>query len=211
MTTPADIPLKCRCDKVGGIARHASGATGNRLVCYCDDCQTFARFLEQPGVMDEHGGTEIFQMAPARLQITRGTELLRCVRLSPKGLYRFYAECCRTPVANMAGPRLPFAGVVHSFIPEDPRGLPREEALGKVVGRVQGRFAVGGVPKGADASASAGVLVRCFGIMIGWWIRGLGSPSPFFDPETSSLRVECRVLTLEERDRWRPQAQQATA
>jgi hypothetical protein len=206
MTTASDstgFPLKCRCGTLRGVAEQASGSTGNRLVCYCDDCQTFARWLEVPGVLDSFGGTEVFQMAPARLKITAGTESLACVRLSPKGLFRFYAGCCRTPVANMAGPRIPFVGIAHPFMDFEADGRPREVSLGPVEGRVQGRFAIGGVPPGADAKASFGVVVKVVGIMAGWWLKGLGSPSPFFDASTGALRMDPKVLTREERERWR--------
>jgi hypothetical protein len=201
--TTTDFPLKCRCGALRGVAEHTSPSTGNRLICYCDDCQTFARWLEVPGVLDSLGGTEAFQMAPARLKITAGMESLACARLSPKGLFRFYAGCCRTPVANMAGPRIPFVGVARSFIDVSTDGRPPEVSLGPVVGRVQGRFATGGVPPGADAKASFGVVVKLVGIMASWWLRGLGSPTPFFDPNTGALRMQAKVLTREERERWR--------
>jgi hypothetical protein len=35
--------------------------------------------------------------------------------------------------------------------------------------------------------------------MLGWWVRGLGRPSPFFDDRTNALRCAPRVLTLSER------------
>jgi hypothetical protein len=40
-----DVPLRCRCGHVRGTAREVSPSTGFRFVCYCTDCQAFARFL----------------------------------------------------------------------------------------------------------------------------------------------------------------------
>jgi len=65
------------------------------------DCQAFARLLERTDVLDPAGGTGIFQMPPARMQLTTGADGLRCLRLSDKVL-RWYADCCRTPIANTA-------------------------------------------------------------------------------------------------------------
>ncbi len=43
-----DIPLRCLCGRMRGVARAVSPSAGFRFVCYCKDCQAFARFLEQP-------------------------------------------------------------------------------------------------------------------------------------------------------------------
>ena len=63
---PSDLALRCRCGHVRGIARDVSPANGFRFVCYCKDCQAFARFLERADVLDPAGGTDIFQMPPGR-------------------------------------------------------------------------------------------------------------------------------------------------
>ncbi|HET7540677.1 MAG TPA: DUF6151 family protein [Polyangiaceae bacterium] len=60
---PRDIPLRCDCGTLTGVALGAGPSTGCRVVCYCDDCQAFARFLARPDTTDEWGGTDIFQIA----------------------------------------------------------------------------------------------------------------------------------------------------
>ena len=40
----ADLPIRCACGAVAGVLRAVSSRRGNRLVCYCDDCQSFAHF-----------------------------------------------------------------------------------------------------------------------------------------------------------------------
>ena len=109
------IPLRCKCGRVRGVAMDVSRSTGFRFVCYCKDCQAFARFLERADVLDTAGGTDIFQMPPARVRLTEGTEAIRCLRLSDK-ILRWYTDCCRTPIANTAADsRFPLAGTIHCF------------------------------------------------------------------------------------------------
>ena len=45
---PTDLPLRCSCGAVTGTLRGVASRRGNRLVCYCDDCQSFAHFLRRP-------------------------------------------------------------------------------------------------------------------------------------------------------------------
>ena len=94
-----DLPLRCRCGRMRGVASNVSPSTGFRFVCYCEDCQAFARFLDRTDVLDPAGGTDIFHMPPGRVKLTAGTDAMRCLRLSDKVL-RWYTECCRTPIAN---------------------------------------------------------------------------------------------------------------
>ena len=109
-----DLPLRCQCGRTRGVASNVSPSTGFRFVCYCKDCQAFARFLERADVLDPAGGTDIFQMPPGRVKLTAGTDALRCLRFSNKVL-RWYTDCCRTPIANTAArPHFPVIGVVLS-------------------------------------------------------------------------------------------------
>ena len=88
------VDLRCQCGAVRGLANTVAPDTGMHVVCMCDDCQAFAHFLERDDVLDASGGTAIFQLRPAQLEITAGREHLRCMRLSEKGLLRWYAGCC---------------------------------------------------------------------------------------------------------------------
>ena len=71
-----------------------------------------SRFVEQPDVLDAAAGTDIF---PGRVKLTAGTDAVRCLCLSSK-IFRWYTDCCRTPIGNTAGPRFPLFGLIHSFI-----------------------------------------------------------------------------------------------
>jgi Family of unknown function (DUF6151) len=182
-----------------GVAREVSPSTGFRFVCYCGDCQAFARFLERADVLDPAGGTDIFQMPPGRVKLTAGADALRCLRLSDKVL-RWYADCCRTPIANTAAdPRFPLAAVIHSFMDHQADGRSRDEALGPPLCRIYERSAVGPLPPKAPPPASLGVFARRMSKLLGWWVRGLARPTPFFDDRTQAPRAVPRALTRSER------------
>lgn len=75
MTT--DLSIQCHCGSVRGLARGVSRKVGIRVVCYCDDCQAFANYLGAGDtILDSHGGTDIFQMSPAALNIMHGLDNL---------------------------------------------------------------------------------------------------------------------------------------
>jgi hypothetical protein len=195
----SDLPLRCKCGRVRGVAIDVLPSTGFRFVCYCRDCQAFARFLARTDVLDPAGGTDIFQMPPARIKLTAGTEALRSLRFSDRVL-RWYSDCCRTPVANTAAwPGFPLAGVIHSFMDHEASGRSRDEALGPPLCRVFGRSAIAPLPPNASPPPSFGLYARRIPSLLGWWARGLARPSPFFDELTKAPRAEPRVLTASER------------
>src|SRR5688572_14150446 len=104
-----DVELRCACGAVQGFVAEASASTINRCVCYCDDCQAFARFLGRDDIMNDRGGTDIVQVAPSRVRIVAGADNLRSMRLSEKGILRWYTNCCKTPAGNqLNSSRSPF-------------------------------------------------------------------------------------------------------
>jgi len=197
--TGLDLALRCRCGHVRGVATDVSPSTGFRFVCYCGDCQAFARYLKRTGVLDPAGGTDIFQMPPARIRLTAGTDALRCLRLSDKVL-RWYADCCRTPIANTAaGSRFPLAGMIHCFMDHEASDRSRDEALGPPLCRVFERSAIAPLPPDVPPPPSLGLYARRIPRLLGWWMRGLARPSPFFDDSTKAPRAVPRVLAPGER------------
>lgn len=187
-----------------GVARGVSSSNGVRLVCMCDDCQTFGQWLGPEKVLDENGGSEVYQTVPARLQITRGHEHLRCLRLSPRGLMRWYAACCNTPIANcLARPRLAFVGLHMRFVDPDLDAHARDERFGPVRARVQARWGKPPLPPDAHPRAPLGVILRSLRVVGAGYLRGAHSPSPLFDPETGAPTVEPTVIAKEERARLR--------
>ena len=100
---PLDLPLRCQCGRMRGVASHVSPSSGFRFVCYCGDCQAFARFLDRADVLDHAGGTDIFHMPPARVKLTAGAEA---------------CDACASPARSCAGT----ANVAGRRSPTLPRG-----------------------------------------------------------------------------------------
>src|SRR5512138_1159404 len=103
-----DIELECRCGEIHGWVRGISPGTVNRMICYCDDCQAFLHFLERTDLFEPHSGTEVVQLAPRVVTFDRGTDHICGMRLNPKGMHRWYASCCKTPLGNTVTPSVPF-------------------------------------------------------------------------------------------------------
>src|SRR5262245_33455876 len=136
-----DAELSCRCGEIQGRVKDASPRTVNRVVCYCDDCQAFLHYLGRADLLDPHGGTDIVQVAPASLAVHHGTERIAGLRVTPKGLYRWYASCCRTPLGTTVGPAIPFVGIVARVF-EDAGGS-ADQIFGKPIGAILGKYAIG--------------------------------------------------------------------
>jgi hypothetical protein len=145
---------------------------------------------------DPAGGTDIFQMPLGRLKLTAGTDVVRCLRLSSR-VYRWYADCCQTPIGNTAGARFPIVGLIHSFM--DIEGPFRDETLGVPLCRIFERSATGPLPSNAPAPPSISLLAVRGIRLLGWWSRGLGRPNPFFDSRTKAPLSIPRIVTRSER------------
>ena len=145
-------------------------------------------------MIDAAGGTDIFQMPPGRVTLTAGTDAMRCLCISSKVL-RWYADCCRTPIANTAAsPRFPVVALIHSFMNYEGSGLSRDEVLGPPLCRVYERSALGPLPPNAPAPPSLGLFAVRASKVLGWWMRGLARPTPFFDAGTNAPLSPPRVL-----------------
>lgn len=118
-THPADAtvpswlshPVQCRCGIVQGELLRLEKAL--HAVCYCRDCQTYAHALgEASRTLDAKGGTEVVATQAKYLRFSSGAGRLACVRLTETGILRWYASCCRTPLANTPRDmRLPYVSV----------------------------------------------------------------------------------------------------
>ncbi|MBJ7539367.1 DUF6151 family protein [Marinomonas transparens] len=193
-----EIKLKCACGSVQGTTTNVTGKSGTRVVCCCDDCQSFAHYLEQESdaseqkvdVLDQYGGTDIFQMPIASLKITQGNEHVSCMRLSPKGIHRWYAKCCNTPIGNTMDAGVPFVGVIHNFMDNE---ATREADLGKSRGHIMVKFATQHVPENLQVSFFK-ITLRVLAKLLIWKLKGLNKPSVFFK-ENGDPVVEPNVLT----------------
>ena len=175
--------------------------TISRVVCYCDDCQAFLHHLGRADLLDARGGAEIIQVSPAALELDRGTEHVTGLRLGPKGLYRFYASCCKTPLGNLASPAIPFIGLSHEVF-GDIDALRRDTLFG-TPWRILGKFAIGGKPEGATTSNLRGIA-RTVRLLAGGKLTGKGWPNPFFEKNARAPRYAVTTLSPAEREALRP-------
>ena len=192
-----NLSIQCKCGELQGTVTGISSKNGYWVVCYCDDCQAFAHFLgNSDRSLDAHGGTDLFQMSPARLRITQGIEQLACVRLTRKGPFRWYSKCCKTPVGNTPPTyQLPFIGLIHSSIATAKQ--PLDELLGSEQIRVMGKFAipVNGELPDAHGGFPLSHIARILWKILGWRIRGDHRHSPFFDRQTGEPIAAVQILS----------------
>ena len=170
-----------------------------RGICYCKDCQAFARFLERADtVLDEHDGTALVATLPAQVHFSHGVDALVCMSLSDQGLLRWYASCCKTPIGNTPRDvKMPYVGLIESCLTSNSPTL--QESFGPVRMVLNTKDA-----RGPVASTPVRNLVALLGIMksvIGARLSGAYQRNPFFRAGTDMPVAHPRVLTKAERER----------
>ena len=180
------IPLRCRCGHVQGVV--GTGDTSVRATCYCKDCRAFAEWLGAPGLLDAAGGVDVVAMAPSQVRITAGQDQVACMSLSERGIHRWYAACCRTPLGNMGrNPAIHYVGMSTACM----AGAAAVDAAFGVAGRcvINTGSATAPVKKTPLAFAWGGLRIVA-GLLRGK-LRGLRQ-SPFHD--VSKGRAQCQVV-----------------
>ncbi|MBL8564606.1 MAG: hypothetical protein JNM89_02695 [Hyphomicrobiaceae bacterium] len=190
----------CRCGAVQGTVAEASPQAVNRVICYCDDCQAFAHHLGRPDLLDEHGGTDIIQVAPAMISFDAGREYIAGIRLSPNGLHRWYARCCNTPMGNTVGPSIPLVGTVAQVFHTN--GQVADRLFGRPAGAIMAQYAIG-APEGASRRIGSRLMLSSIAKVIGWRLKGKAWPNPFFDRATKRPHYRVTVVPETERQRLR--------
>ena len=186
-----DVSLRCRCGRVELRVHDVSPKVASRVICHCDGCTRFAERMDR-SVLDEHGGTERFNVSPACLEFASGIDALGCIQQSSKGALRWVATCCDTPLGlTLPSARMPFVGLDVARL--DQRALPVEltELIGPLRARVNGHFdrEVRGAMK-ADVASLLGMLAHLAPLTFTWWLRGDQQRSPFFSMPTGEPVVE---------------------
>jgi hypothetical protein len=196
---PNTYQLSCRCGQLRGVL--SARKPSNRCVCYCSDCQAFARHLGASGVLDAQGATDIIQLPQANLHFSQGLDKLACLRLTETGMLRWYAACCRTPIANTpASPRFSFVGLIHSGLRAGDQSL--DAAFGPVSMRTSVESALG-----PEAPAATGLLrgaMKVLAMVVKARLSGAWQRSPFFDAQTGVPVAAPRVLSANELAAARP-------
>ena len=179
------LPLRCRCGRVQGEI--GTRDTYVRATCYCKDCRAFADWLGAPGLLDPAGGVDVVAMGPSQVRITAGHDQVACMSLSERGIHRWYAACCRTPLGNMGrNPAIHYVGMSTACM----EGAEADAAFGPA-GRcvINADSATAPVEKTPVAFAVGGLRI-VLGILRGK-LRGLRG-SPFYD--VAKGRARCEVV-----------------
>src|SRR5450432_1409759 len=191
-------PLQCRCGTLKGYVSPPDMAS--RAVCYCKDCQAFAHFLERPDdrVLNELGGTELVATLPRHVHFTQGLEALVCMSLSDRGLLRWYASCCNTPIGNTPRDlKTSYVGLVHSCLAERAPSL--QDSFGRVRMVLQTDSAKGKVK--STPVSNVVTLLKIMKSVIAARMSGSYKNNPFFAKDSGSPIKQPRVLTTTERAR----------
>lgn len=202
------MQVQCHCGAWAADVARFPAQTPGRVGCYCDDCQSYLIHLGRTDLLDAAGMSEVVPVYPCNIIIARGKEHMRCLRLGPKGLYRWYAACCTSPIGNFV-PGMPWMGLfAHTFAHLGPRYL--EDTLGPVKSRIMGKYAKAPTPPGTAATFN----LRAFFTVGPFIVRGkLGRkhlPSPYLQASGAPL-VEPTVLTADERIALRARFEQQGA
>jgi hypothetical protein len=187
------MQLRCRCGVVRG--EMDTRLAYARATCYCKDCRAFARFVGAQDVLDASGGVDIVAAAPSSVRFTSGAGHIACMSLSPKGLLRWYAACCHTPLATTPrDPKLPYAGMMTACFDAAPEMV--EAELGRRDRIVLNTDSATAPVRATPLTFVTGGL-RIFAGILRTRLRG-DRDSPFFDTSGHPLS-EPEVISREQR------------
>jgi hypothetical protein len=89
---------------------------------------------------------------------TQGTEALACMRLTDKGMVRWYAGCCKTPIGNtLENYKISFIGLLHNCLETAERPLQNSFGAVRTCANPQGAI---GDPKPKAKGMAATI----------WWV-----------------------------------------
>lgn len=191
-------PLQCRCGRLAGLVGEPANAVHG--ICYCIDCRSFAHFLDRArDVLDDAGGTVVVATDPRHVAFTQGADALACMSLSPKGLLRWYAGCCNTPIGNtLRNRRIAYVGLVHSCL-GDSASLQR--SFGPLRARANTKSARHRVE--SAPLRTIGGMLRAAGWIARARVTGSYRETPFFGPASGEPVADPLVIGRSERERLR--------
>jgi hypothetical protein len=184
------IELECLCGAVKGNIKVVPGSFFH-VHCLCCDCQKFASHLNnKENILDEHGGSELFQTYPKFMKITEGLDKISSIQLKEKGIYRWHTTCCNMPLANtMSSAKIPFVGVSVKLM-KFGNEQEKLEVLGPVTMKAFGRYSIGEMPKDAHSKFPISFMPKIIAFMLKGMFRKMNSPSPFFNGKETVANVK---------------------
>jgi len=144
----------------------------------CKDCQAYAHFLGNPeAILDANGGTEVIPVFPKLFQITKGFEHVRGLKLSDDtGTFRWYADCCRSPIANSLSSKAGYIGLIAARL-----GHFNRETLGPIRVRANGESGIPPLPEGTYKGFPLPWLFITVSLILRMYLKRWKRPNPFFD------------------------------
>jgi hypothetical protein len=187
-------PLRCRCGTVRGHV--LLPATTTRAICYCKDCRAFARFLGRADeTLDAAGGSDIVATLPKQVHFEQGLASLACMSLSGKGMLRWYAQCCKTPIGNTPREnKLAYVGLLHDCLSSQPL----DASFGPVRIRLNGASALSPVAS-TPLLPLITAMFRLMGSILPMRLGGRYRDNPFFHADSGAPISQPHVLSLAER------------
>jgi len=183
------VNLKCLCGQVEGKLNIVAGSFFH-VECLCCDCQNFATHLgNSDKILNEYGGTELFQTHPAFMKITKGQEQISCIQLKDKGIYRWHTGCCNMPLGNtMTSAKAPFVGISVKLMQfEDQQE--KDSYLGPITLKAFGKYAIGEMPEDAYPTFPRSFMPKILYFMLKGFIGKKYNPSPFFKANAPVAKV----------------------
>ncbi|MBO6768149.1 MAG: hypothetical protein JJ901_07565 [Erythrobacter sp.] len=197
MSAPDTLPFACQCGAVTGVIEQASAREGDRVVCHCVDCRDLVRYLgQEERVLDDLGGTDLYQSRCARVKLHSGRDKLASLHMTEGKTLRWYASCCNSPMFNTyANGKVPYVTTI--LANADPAR--RDALLGAPVGHVFAEQATGDASE-LELMPFSRLMRRFFGRMIRDLLAGDRRRSALFDPKTLEPIAEPIRLSPEQRD-----------
>lgn len=185
------MKISCDCGSFVANLKSFPKNTPGRLVCYCDDCQAYARKLKRTDVLDLYGGTEVIPVYPKEIEVIQGLDKLKCYRLTKHGTYRWATSCCNSPIVNTR-PGFPWAGIFHTaYTNQNPTAL---SELGEIKCRIYGKYALDGAPFIISEKIAFRDKLVVMPFIVKGKILGMGKKSPFFESDNLTPICEPEIL-----------------
>jgi hypothetical protein len=171
------MQIQCECGQFKAEIKNFPKETPGRVGCYCDDCQMYAAYLNRTDILDSAGCTEIVPNYPLNISIIQGQDVLKCVRLYEKGMFRWSTTCCNTPIGNTR-PKHPWMGL-HAIVFNQKNKSDLGDTLGPIKSRVMGKFAKGAPAKGTPDNLDFKAIRTVMPFLLKGFLLGKSKSSPF--------------------------------
>lgn len=147
--------------------------------------------------MRSDGGTDVIQTIPAKVTFSQGQDELACMRLSEKGLVRWCAKCCNTPIGNTAANyRLSFVGLIHNCLEAPPTSLNDSFGPARMWSFTKNaKTKISGSPLGMVPG-----ILKILTMVSRARLNGAYKRNPFFSIATGAPVVTPKILTTSERE-----------